>query len=88
MLKITIRNYFDNDLAKLEFPKNVKGESWDLAEDVEEVATSHGYSCTKDTDEYGDDVLILVEENVDNTDAEAVRDLKNLANQLTDKFIL
>ena len=88
MLRIHLRDYYHGDLAKLEFPKNVTGESWDLAEEVEEIATVHGYGCIKDTDEYGDDILILVEENVDNTDAEHIQDLKSLVVELTNNFIL
>lgn len=86
MLTIVVQDYFHSEVAVLNFNHSIL-DAEESKETAEEIAGTHGYNCS--IDEYdGEPCLRVTEVNVDNSDDDAARDLKQLAADLSKEFIL
>lgn len=86
MIKIIIQDYFHSEVAVLKFNQSIQ-DADDGFEAAEEISGTLGYDCIRDEHE-GWPCLVITEVNVDNSDDEAARDLKQLAAELSKEFIL
>lgn len=87
MIRIVIEDYFNSEVAELNFNHSIL-DAEDGLTTCMEIAAGHGYNCKLDQDTGGDDYVRIIEANVDNSDDDAARSLKQLAGDLCKEFIL
>ena len=86
-MRIAIENYFGNDIITLDFKQRFDEVDQIVIDEVEEIATEHGYNFADlEEDEQGE-YIRLQEVNVDNSDDDAIKDLLKLVQDLTEKYI-